>query len=265
MSPGATSHSSQTAQTMSVAPKMTSTSPGSVAPATIWSHSASMVPTGDHGVGVRERAGGLAHRHDHRHLRLRDPEGGRAGRRSSARGCASEPSAAVTPGVDGRQARERVGRHGLAGPVAAGVGALVEAQRKNPSASGMLPAGRTASEPAVGGGPPGPRRAARGGAARPGCRPRSATGPWRRRPPRRAGGPSPSSCAVTCCERLAGPGAPGPLGVVAQDVGLGRHARGGAPCCGRRPSRPRRPPAPSPTSSRRRRPRSRPAPADSRI
>ncbi len=29
---------------MSVAPKITSTSPGSVAPATIWSHSASMVP-----------------------------------------------------------------------------------------------------------------------------------------------------------------------------------------------------------------------------
>ena len=29
---------------MRVAPKITSTSPGSVAPATIWSHSASMVP-----------------------------------------------------------------------------------------------------------------------------------------------------------------------------------------------------------------------------
>ena len=44
MSPGATIHSSHTAQQMSVAPKITRTSPGSVAPATIWSHSASMVP-----------------------------------------------------------------------------------------------------------------------------------------------------------------------------------------------------------------------------
>ena len=44
MSPGATIHSSHTAQQMRVAPKITRTSPGSVAPDTIWSHRASMVP-----------------------------------------------------------------------------------------------------------------------------------------------------------------------------------------------------------------------------
>ncbi len=42
--PGASIHSSTTAHTMRVAPQMTSTSPVSVAPDTIWSHRASTVP-----------------------------------------------------------------------------------------------------------------------------------------------------------------------------------------------------------------------------
>ena len=44
--------------------------------------------------------------------------------------------------------------------------------------------------------------------------------------------PSASSCAVTCSNALRGPGVPGPLGVVAQDVGLGRHDAVGHPGAG---------------------------------
>ncbi len=44
MRPGTCSHSSVTTQAISVAPKMTCTSPGSVAPPTIWSHMASIDP-----------------------------------------------------------------------------------------------------------------------------------------------------------------------------------------------------------------------------
>ena len=44
MSPSTVSHSSHTTQQMSVAPKITRTSPGWMAPDTIWSHRASMVP-----------------------------------------------------------------------------------------------------------------------------------------------------------------------------------------------------------------------------
>ena len=44
MSPGTWIHSSATTHTIRVAPKMTCTSPGLSAPATIWSHMASMDP-----------------------------------------------------------------------------------------------------------------------------------------------------------------------------------------------------------------------------
>ena len=129
--------------TISVAPKITRTSPGWVAPDTIWSHKASMVPPVITASLPGQRPGGLAHR--------APPAASASPRRpwrpsSSAfqRPCGVEqPERGRDAGVDGRQCPKwhwspRPGRASSPGHRAP----RVEAQRRKPSASGMVPGGR---------------------------------------------------------------------------------------------------------------------------
>ena len=80
-------------------------------------------PTRDDGFAVRQRAGGLAHGHDHRHLLLGDAQAAQELGVPALVGV-QHPQRRRHAGVDRRQAGNGVGRHGLAGPVAAGVGRL---------------------------------------------------------------------------------------------------------------------------------------------
>ena len=179
-------------------------------------------------------AGRLAHRHDRGHLRLRSTPMRTQQVVVPAPVRVERPERRRDAGVDGGHARKGVGGDRLAGPVAPGVGTLDGRPAQEALGVGHGPGQQRRGRAPVRSrpGPPGRRR---GGRAAPGT-PRRFTAvsegtmeatatpasdaPLRRRAPR-----SPRRMPSR-------PGAPGPLGVVAQDVGLGRHDAVGHPAAG---------------------------------
>ncbi len=212
--PGTSRHSSATTHTMRVAPKMTSTSPGWLAPATICSQKASIDPPANT-VGVPGTVpDALAHPARPPGAAPPPPRARRGPPCPSARLRRDRRRTWPWP-VHGRDPGEGVGGHGLAVPV--GRGLRGAGRRPRPASAG-----------------PGPARPPRGRLAGPGRR-----GPPPTRRPRRPGR-----------RRRAGPGAAGAPAVHGGDGGHHRgdhHTGGGAvQLGGHRGEGPPRAPTPGP-------------------
>ena len=213
--------------------------PGSVAPATIWSHKASIVPPVTTASLPGRVPAAWRHRHHRRHLRLGDAH------RLQQLGVpvpvrVQGPSDGGDPGVDGRHCR-RVRRWPPPGRAnsPAPRGPPADAQRKEPLGVGHGPRQEDRTSPFD----LGPTLAVAVEQARQHRHALTAD----RRERRHHGGhrhagqrmPLLGQLCGHLLERLSRTGPPGPLGVVAQDVGLGRHHAVGHPAAGNDLARPR--------------------------